>query len=105
MVLPLAVSVGLNEPHTSAGEQLQITPIAVGSFDTVAANCAVFGTPCALAAMQYKLPEGQSVAGGNSPCVQAILIGRGRMVRVTLAVTEGSLVTVATSVTVFPMGT
>jgi hypothetical protein len=38
---PLAVGVGLNDPHEPAGEQLQTTPCARGSYETVAPSDAV----------------------------------------------------------------
>jgi hypothetical protein len=49
--------------------------------------------------------EGQAVAGGNSPCVQAMVTDFGAMVRTMLAEMAGSPVAVAVRITVFPTGT
>jgi hypothetical protein len=89
--LPSTV-VGLNEPQLEEPQlTVQINPALIGSFVTAPNSCTVV------------LATIESGAGVELP--NATAIGVGRIVKVTLLVCDGLLVTVAVMVTVVPIGT
>jgi hypothetical protein len=82
----------LNDPQVDEPQlAVQISPAPMGSFVTWAAKCAVVLTTIE--------PGGGAVVLSN-----AIAIGVGRIVKLTLLACDGLLVTVAVTVTVVPIG-
>jgi hypothetical protein len=88
VLLPLAVWIGLKEPHDPAGEQLQVTPALAGSLDTVAVI---------LACLPITIVEGGAVVSETEMA--------GRILMLTLALLVPSVTEVAVIVTLPPEGT